>query len=1566
MPVDPAAMANEAAASHGRAATAREVEVLLSANTGPFQDEMKKAGSAAGTVADALHKVEKALQTTLKRAGVGLMGLGAAFQGVATSAAWSAAKFEESFARVAKTTGLQNTQGQFLAAFGIGDDLQSFANDIRQLSTEIPVSVGELAHLADVAGQLGVESDNLTLYAKSAASLGAAITDLSSEQAVMGLTNLIEAFGDAPETITNLGSALADLANHTRGSANEMLYFSERLAGSAVQANMTSEQVLGLGAAVSAIGAQPQLGASAIDQFLQKISLAVQTGNEDLRRFATVLGMTREELKALWDEQGGAIVLQKFLQALNQQGQKATVTLEQLGLGGRGASQVLGGLAAQIGVVNDALGTAAESSEAGTALEELASIRFDTVIKALQRFRQSVAEVWRSLGVGFLPMMKAVINTASNFVNMFNALPQPLKTAMGLFAGLTGVVLTLGGAYVLLVGRLFPFLTAMSGVKMALELVTMGFHAAGAAMMRFAGVETIANTSRLSNVIATLGGTLARIPKLAGQAATWLGTTLMSAMKALASGIGTATKGVYVFLRAWVLHDMHTLNTMLAGMTKRILGIGTASGTAAVGVRALSLSLNTMLFAAGGVVAAIGGIAWLLSSIRGEADETALSMRELAEATGMVWQEMDALKDNLTDIGEAGFSEQARGVINQIQHIREVAGDAAAEDYMAYIGMSWTEMGNDPDEVKAQIDELARLADMPPIEIPYTFTEIVEGKSVEKSLEGFRQLTQGIGGAILGGAEAAGGKIDDPFWQLSDKPAEQFQKEFDAYLDAVAKAVGKDPGRRLAAQWDIQTQLDEALTEGLMEADVWRELNKQVEQANIAPGVTDKAGWFRRNITRRTASAGMELFGEAVSTGEARATLGSEGLLDFRGTLARAMEETSYLQDENWEPIREAIREVTGETENLAQAVLDLPDEGLEELADRFARIGVEAQIAARQAVIEDPNITNLERFIREGSQNLSEDQIKRFKQHTFETYQHQVGHVQALSEASTWLNRLVGTQDEWSEEADELRKFISSVSDEFAQMQIKSLDEELNALTAAEQVRHLQDEIRVLQGLGLGEDVIAPVVEEAMARMQRAQAQQVQEFRGLMDEYDRLIDQREELERSHTENLADLLEDRNESIADLRKDHQETLEEINEREKEALEERVEAQSRALDASEAMESQHAQSAARLNANMERQNRAMASAATGLQDLRRMGLGDEVIEALELDDPRNVDQIERLLQDAVANPNLIDQINATWAERLDISQAFVDEAEQVGGDSIREDFAEQRAKAEENLDERIAEINERYQENVADANERHAKQIENIGQALAALGDSTAQTVEELVGRAMESGLGGLQRWAQEIEAIQGEINAFMDEQQGRAEEIERAYRGIVESATNWADTVAEHPYVAANPYVSVAGPAPPRPKPQPSQERLDRAYGMADGGMLPDEATIRRGGTLIQWAEPETGGEAFIPLGPNKRDRSRSIWMETGKLLGMDVSRVAMANGGVLGSRTTGREPVGMSQNEMVGALVKALETTGPRQENTTTYGPIEVKATDARDLVRQLEARKRRSRLVGKKVHDG
>ncbi|GEE00177.1 hypothetical protein nbrc107696_06230 [Gordonia spumicola] len=69
--------------------------------------------------------------------------------------------------------------------------------------------------------------------------------------------------------------------------------------------------------------------------------------------------------------------------------------------------------------------------------------------------------------------------------------------------------------------------------------------------------------------------------------------------------------------------------------------------------------------------------------------------------------------------------------------------------------------------------------------------------------------------------------------------------------------------------------------------------------------------------------------------------------------------------------------------------------------------------------------------------------------------------------------------------------------------------------------------------------------------------------------------------------------------------------------------------------------------------------------------------------------------------------------------------------------------------------------------------------------------------------------------------------------------------------------------------------------------RAAEAY--ANGGVrdtLPDRALIQQadpGGGLVQWAEPSTHGEAFIPLAPSKRRRSTDILAAVARMFGLEL-----------------------------------------------------------------------------------
>lgn len=104
-----------------------------------------------------------------------------------------------------------------------------------------------------------------------------------------------------------------------------------------------------------------------------------------------------------------------------------------------------------------------------------------------------------------------------------------------------------------------------------------------------------------------------------------------------------------------------------------------------------------------------------------------------------------------------------------------------------------------------------------------------------------------------------------------------------------------------------------------------------------------------------------------------------------------------------------------------------------------------------------------------------------------------------------------------------------------------------------------------------------------------------------------------------------------------------------------------------------------------------------------------------------------------------------------------------------------------------------------------------------------------------------------------------------------------------------------------------------------------RGYGrsniskFANGGIAetPGRAKIYTPASSYRiFAEPETGGESYIPLAASKRTRSLAIWRETGKLLGAQE----FANGGVSGAGgSSSTQPININVHAAPGMSEQAI-----------------------------------------------
>ncbi|QFG12218.1 tape measure protein [Arthrobacter phage Racecar] len=102
------------------------------------------------------------------------------------------------------------------------------------------------------------------------------------------------------------------------------------------------------------------------------------------------------------------------------------------------------------------------------------------------------------------------------------------------------------------------------------------------------------------------------------------------------------------------------------------------------------------------------------------------------------------------------------------------------------------------------------------------------------------------------------------------------------------------------------------------------------------------------------------------------------------------------------------------------------------------------------------------------------------------------------------------------------------------------------------------------------------------------------------------------------------------------------------------------------------------------------------------------------------------------------------------------------------------------------------------------------------------------------------------------------------------------------------------------------------------------------GGSEKHVAQIARGKWPVRiWAEPETGGEAYIPLSKSKRPRSEKILEQVAKMFGMTLVRTkAYANGGVEGGRSSSSSSSSLSSSNISPVLLNSIAK-GMMKDNT-------------------------------------
>jgi len=391
------------------------------------------------------------------------IGVTAPIAGIGVAATKAAIDFESAFAGVRKT--VDATEEEFA----------QLEQGIRDMSKRMPASATDIAAVAEAAGQLGIQTENILKFTETMIGLGEA-TNLTAEEGATQFARFANIVGMSQNDFDRLGSSVVALGNSLATTEAEIVAMGLRLAGQGAQIGMTEAQIMALAAAMSSVGIEAEAGGTAMSTTLKKMQTAVSLAGEDLEKFAAVARMSAEEFAAAFSADPAA-ALQAFVDGLaasSAAGENLTLILNDLGISGIRESDTLLRLAGASDVLRDAIATSTEAWKENSALQNEVAQRYATTESQLAMAKNQLTDLAIEIGNILVPVLVSLVEAIKPIVTWFASLSTETQTTIVAIAGIAaaiGPLLMVLGTLTSGIGKLLPLVIkvvpAIKGVSVA-------------------------------------------------------------------------------------------------------------------------------------------------------------------------------------------------------------------------------------------------------------------------------------------------------------------------------------------------------------------------------------------------------------------------------------------------------------------------------------------------------------------------------------------------------------------------------------------------------------------------------------------------------------------------------------------------------------------------------------------------------------------------------------------------------------------------------------------------------------------------------------------------------------------------------------------------------------------------------------------------------------------------------------------------------------------------------------------------------------------------------------------
>ncbi len=421
----------------------------------------------------------------------GIQSLGRGAVNMLEGAASSAMKFESGMADVAKVVdGLKTPTGEVTAEY------TKMEAKVLELSKTIAGPGAEgFAKIYAAAGEAGIAKEDLDQFAESAAKVSVAF-GVTAEEAGSGMAKMRSGLGLSQDGVEDLMGSMNHLSNNQASMAQQIMGVVLATGGVGKAANLSGQEVAGLGAAMIASGAQSDVAATASKNYILALASG-ETATKRQRAAFSELGMSAEDVAKRFT--GSAkerlAVQQELLRKIGALADDKKVSALS-NLFGKESLGAISGITGDVDKFTKSMNMATDATAAASSVQNEYNVRSKTSENAVALLKANIEALAIQFGQALLPYINKIVafltspegqdwgakavEKAVGFVTMM------ADGVAGLVGFVSGLTETLGGAAV-----------AIGAVGLAAAALTGPFGAALAAGMAMgAGIVSAAMSAR--------------------------------------------------------------------------------------------------------------------------------------------------------------------------------------------------------------------------------------------------------------------------------------------------------------------------------------------------------------------------------------------------------------------------------------------------------------------------------------------------------------------------------------------------------------------------------------------------------------------------------------------------------------------------------------------------------------------------------------------------------------------------------------------------------------------------------------------------------------------------------------------------------------------------------------------------------------------------------------------------------------------------------------------------------------------------------------------------------------